>query len=835
MMRLLITLFLVAYHAGLLAQGLDIYVAPHGHDTCAGTHTAPLATLQMALRKAREARRLHFFAKPVHIYLMGGTYPLHETVFIRTQDGGTRQSPTQIMAVPGEAPLLSGGIPIKHWKKTNQKIPRIPAQALPHLWEANVPRQGGRPFYFRQLWINGTKATKAKSANGALMHRILNWNKNDQTCLIPAEALKGVTQADGLEFFIHQWWAIAVLRVQKIETSASKAQLWFHQPESRIQSEHPWPAPWLSTLTGNSAFYLSNAPQFLDEPGEWWLDEAKGKLYYWPLPGQDMYTAEVVAPALETLVQIEGTAEAPVKHLTISGLKFAHTTWLRPAMLGHVPHQTGMYMTDAYKLKPPGTPQKPALDNQAWIGRPAAAVSVNFAHNLSFEGCSFMHMATTGLDYHQGVKHSSAIGNLFKDIGGTAVLAGVFAAPGSEIHVPYNPASTAHITEQLTIENNLITNAANEDWSCVGIGLGYVRHTRVEHNEVEHVSYSGISIGWGWTADSNLMRHNRIAANYVHHFGKHNYDCAGIYTLSAQPGTAIEENVVDSIIKAPYAHLPSHWFYLYTDEGSSGITVANNWTPAPKFLQNANGPGITWQNNGPQVSALIKQQAGLQMAYRHLTAQRSFKNQHFNIQFAHPEVMELVFAPASTPDIPALKQFLRTQNLDTSAIYVWQNHVVLFTEVPDLGVLQDRLQKLYPQALVKPYYDMFYAFKREQHCQNSLLAKEWEHLLFTASLVNDELKQQQYLQYHHRQLYDWPQVSAGFCNAHFQQVLLFKHHNQLVLVISIPKGKTLEELNPLTTLNNPQMQEWNKRMQQYQQGIKEAPPGQIWVPLKAVN
>jgi hypothetical protein len=184
-------------------------------------------------------------------------------------------------------------------------------------------------------------------------------------------------------------------------------------------------------------------------------------------------------------------------------------------------------------------------------------------------------------------------GNLFKDIGGTAVLAGVYSDTGHEIHLPYNPKDEREICDGMEIGHNLITDAANEDWSCVGIGLGYTRNSFVEHNEVENVSYTGISMGWGWTAAANAMKNNKIIENKIHHYGKHNYDCSGIYTLSAQPGSVISENYIDSIYKAPYAHLPSHWFYLYTDEGSSGITVKNNWTPSQKFLQNANGPGMS--------------------------------------------------------------------------------------------------------------------------------------------------------------------------------------------------------------------------------------------------
>ncbi|WP_431210772.1 hypothetical protein ACQ86N_33145 [Puia sp. P3] len=42
-----------------------------------------------------------------------------------------------------------------------------------------------------------------------------------------------------------------------------------------------------------------------------------------------------------------------------------------------------------------------------------------------------------------------------------------------------------------------------------------------------------------------------------------------------------------------YAHDPKHWFYFYFDEGSSYITIRDNWCPEEKFMRNSNGPGNT--------------------------------------------------------------------------------------------------------------------------------------------------------------------------------------------------------------------------------------------------
>ena len=809
----------------------EIYVSPKGSDANSGSKDQPLATVAAALHKARELRRLNdvLVKDGVHIILRGGVYRLHETILIRAEDAGTADSPTFIEAAAGEQPILSGGVMINGWKKLLSQVTGLSAAARGNVWVADVSVLKGRSSEFRQLWVNGAKAARAKSVNGDAMLRILSWSKKDESCWIPTPRFPLLSSTAGVELFIHQWWAIAMLRVKKMEVHGDSTQLFFHQPESKIQNEHPWPAPWLSKETGNSAFYLVNALQFLDEPGEWWLDVAHHKIYDWPRGGENLLTASVVAPFLETLVRIEGTIDRPVRNVYFKGISFQHTGWLRPSQSGHVPHQAGMYMTEAYKLQPAGTKDKPGLDNQAWIGRPAAAVEISFSDKTGFEDCRFEHLASTGLDYHKGVHDNVVKGNLFKDIGGTAVLAGVYADAGHEIHLPYNPKDEREVCDGMVIINNLITDATNEDWSCVGIGLGYTRNSLVERNEVENVSYSGISMGWGWTAAANAMKNNRIVGNKIHHYGKHNYDCSGIYTLSAQPGSVITENYIDSIYKAPYAHLPSHWFYLYTDEGSSGITVKNNWAPSQKFLQNANGPGNEWSNNGPGADERVKLNAGLQASYQWLAKERTAHKLSLPINEEHNEVIEMVVKDEKQFDIVKLKELLHRNNIDSSAVYQWQNHYVIFAKMADVGVMQGRLKNNFPDAEVKVYHDLFYEYNKKKHCADKTVAKEWDHILLTANLVADKKLQQEYLHYHATQFEKWPDIARGFCNANFQQLLLFKNGRQLVLVISIPKGESLDKLNPKTIENNSKMVEWNKIMGKFQEGIEGTKVGETWV------
>lgn len=585
-----------------------IWVSPSGDDHNPGTREAPLASISAAFRMAREARRLDDpnTKEGIHIMLKGGEYHLTGPLFIRPEDAGTAASPTVVEAAPGEEPVISGGVNVRSWR-------RVPGKSY---YQSDAPIIGGHYLDFRQLWVNNDKAIRARDIiDEDHMNRILSIDKDKQEIWIPAtNGIKLPVSPGQMEMTIHQMWAIAVLRIKEIERVGDRYKLRFWEPESHLEFEHPWPAPVIDSghlQNGNSAYYLSNALQLLDRPGEWYEDVEKGKIYYWPRPGEDLETSVVTVPALTRLVQITGTAGRSVSHLQWKGIRFAYSTWMRPSEAGHVPLQAGMYLLDAYKLKVPGTPDKKGLENQAWIGRPPAAVEVSYADHILFQRCRFEHMASTGVDFIRGT-HSDTIDHCrFDDIGGTGIQMGVYSDEAFETHLPYDPADRQEVVRDEWITNNLVTDCTNEDWGCVGISAGYVKNINIVHNEVSEVSYSGICVGWGWTRTVNCMRDNHIIGNYVHHYAKHMYDVGGIYTLSAQPGTMITENRIDSIYHPAYAHDPKHWFYFYFDEGSSYITVRNNWCPGEKFMRNANGPGNTWENNGPMVDEKIKLSAGI--------------------------------------------------------------------------------------------------------------------------------------------------------------------------------------------------------------------------------
>ena len=591
----------------------EIYVSLQGNDKNPGTKEAPFYTLNRAIKQAREWRRLNRpeVAGGIYIRLEEGVYAQRNSLFLRPEDSGTPDSPTVICAVDGAHPVISGGVAVTGWKR-GCNHPAIPEKLRQKIWSAEAPLIGNRRVETRQMWVNGHKVQRAAQFPDGGLEQMIDFNPEEQTITIPVSQNvnpKRLQNAGQLEMIVHQRWAIAILRVKSIDAKDGQAVVRFHEPESHLEFAHPWPQPVIGGEKGNSSFCLTNALELLDQPGEWFQEYPSGTIYYYPQAGENMETAEVIIPALETLVTIDGTLSRPVKHIQFNGITFAHTSWMRPSFQGHVTLQGGFPLLDAYKLQEPGLPEKAELENQAWIIRPETAIRVRGAEHIDFKHCTFRHLSSTGLDYEWAVTASSVEDCQFTDIGGTALLVGAFPDGGFETHIPFIPADVRELCSHITIRNNFISNVTNEDWGCVGIGAGYVRNMDISHNEVCHLNYSGICVGWGWTSLESGMCNNRIEANYVHHFARRLYDAGGLYTLSNQPGSVMRNNRIEHLIEAPYA-TNDRAFYIYLDEATDGYTMENNWCPAERFDSNRPGKKNVWKNNGPQVADSIKYKAG---------------------------------------------------------------------------------------------------------------------------------------------------------------------------------------------------------------------------------
>lgn len=349
-----------------------------------------------------------------------------------------------------------------------------------------------------------------------------------------------------LEMLVHQRWAIAILRVKDITAHGDSLTFSFLEPESRLEFEHPWPQPVISLPSASSDGKGSKNSSFL------------------------LRTTEQ-RDGIEQLVVVDGA-----NYVTFEGITFENTCWNRPLHKGHVTLQGGFAIVDAYKLREhEGLPWDKTLENQAWVERPVSAVSVSNAKNVGFIGCSFRHLGATALDFIDNISDCTIKDNTFSDIGGTAIMAGSFAESPREVHRPYR--DLAERCQQLTISNNRIYDAACEDWGAMAIGCGYVRNIVICGNDISRVNYSGICVGWGWTAEDTGMTNNHIYNNNVRDYARQLYDAGGIYTLSNQPGSVIRDNVISQPAAAPYA-TNDRAFCIYLDARTDGYTISGNTT-----------------------------------------------------------------------------------------------------------------------------------------------------------------------------------------------------------------------------------------------------------------
>lgn len=609
--KITLGLALLAFSASAASPDTyNIYVSTTGSDAAAGTSTAPVATLGRALEIA--AREGASADREFHFILGGGIYSLASPAVI-SQAAFTRPgSSLTIEAAPGESPVLSGAVAVDNWR-TAGSVAGLPEVAAGRVLEADVAPTA---LQYRQMWVNGNRVPKASTHDDITLPRIISRTDDSRGLVVPAIPYSFARPGE-VETTIIQDWAMNILRVKSIDTADGRSTMRFGDTEAEIEFKRPWPILRADINSfSNHHFKLSNAIELLNRPREWYSDAAAGKLYYWPAAGENSGNIIARVPALETLVSIEGTKDSPVCNVAFRGITFSHSTWMRPAEAGHVALQAGLFLWDAY------TEQTQYANNVAWVGRPAAAVSISNTSGIAFEDCRFEHLGSTGLDFVTGVNGAVVRGSVFNDIGGNGILAGYFGDRDFEAHTPWNPEDKREVCDNILIDNNYIAHPAVEDWGCLAISVGYASNVTISHNEIFDTPYSAINMGWGWVKDPNVMHDNHILANYIHSFSNQMRDSGAIYTLSSQPNSSIIgnriEDVGDPLTNPVMWDMRHSQFDLYTDEGTDYYTVKDNWCERGEISRNQNGSHNTWGTNGPTVSAKVKDAAGLEEAYAHL-------------------------------------------------------------------------------------------------------------------------------------------------------------------------------------------------------------------------
>lgn len=526
----------------------NYYVSISGSDENPGTEEQPFQTIQ----KARDVIRTSpgIWTGDICVWIRGGIYALTGTLEFTELDSGKDGYNVIYKAYEGERPVITGGTRITGWTIHSGNI-----------YKAECPEV---VTLFRQLYVNGKRAVRARTPNVDNYNRLYQWRVSDKTVRVHSTDLNENWQniSNGkVEIIIQQYWAESIIRILSVTQNGSYKDIAPNPTERDIVFGREWPQK-----SPEQAYHFENSLDFVDQGGEWYLDDNSTPrcLYYMPREGENIMTDTIIAPTVETLISIKGSAPGTnVKNLVFEGVIFEHSNWTRPSLEGNIGLQQQQY----------------SIGNDQ-CERPEAGVFIQNADHITFTRNILRNMGSTGLDIYTGTNNIIINGNVFHSIAGNGIQAGKFTEQGTAIAAPYNPADAREYCEHITISNNYIFKVAQDYYCGTGIAAGYVRYTNIVHNEIAHLPYIGISVGWGWTTNPNPMTNNSISYNRIYDVMNLLCDGAGIYTLGNSPNSVMRYNFINGVVKSTWATTSYTITYplacIYLDQGTQGYKLDQN-------------------------------------------------------------------------------------------------------------------------------------------------------------------------------------------------------------------------------------------------------------------
>lgn len=183
------------------------HVAPGGNDANPGTEAMPFATVEKARQAVRASNKQ--MTGDIVVMLRGGIYPLEKTLVFDPDDSGSNGHRVIYRARAGETPILSGGRPVTGWQPDEKGR-----------WKAPAPVDD-----FRQLYVNGARATRARGDEPAELKLV----GEDGYTTTAANMADWNNPAD-LEFCYAIEWAHIRCKVQSIKREGDKAVVAMLQP-----------------------------------------------------------------------------------------------------------------------------------------------------------------------------------------------------------------------------------------------------------------------------------------------------------------------------------------------------------------------------------------------------------------------------------------------------------------------------------------------------------------------------------------------------------------------------------------------------------------------------
>lgn len=506
----------------------NFYIDPtNGNDSNVGSLEKPFKTLTKAKDFVKTVNST--MTGNINIHLRGGDYQLSESLIFGANDGGKNGFNVIYKAYNDEKPVITGGKQITGWTQVSGK----------NYWVADVPTSAGFASYFRNIWVDGKRAVQARS--GFITFHAMNYDdpntpKVRDGFIVKSSELKDYTNLSDMRIFqcgVFKHVEITPLSILPI-TSTEKA----------IVLKQSNFFDWTNIYTYESPYTLRiiNAFEELDEAGEFYLNKSSRKVYYYPRAGENLTTAKIIAPQVDILLKLQGSATESVSNIQFEGIRFEYGNLSRLET-----KEFGRSQADLYA-------DYTAIEGQVFL---------QYTDNISFKKCRFEHLGSTGIYLPDNNNNTLIEGNVFNDLTATAVLIGKDMTPSISVN------------NNTTITNNVIRSIGADFYQASGIYANTSKNLTITYNDVADVAYFGIN-----------QRYQNVSTNFVGNT-QIKYNRVTNYATASKYGFGIGDEVAA--------------FYFF---GVQNSTMSNNYAQyagnkniAGIFRQDQYGLNNTWTNN----------------------------------------------------------------------------------------------------------------------------------------------------------------------------------------------------------------------------------------------
>ena len=448
-------------------EKISFYVSTAGADSNSGSIDAPFASLQAAQKAVRNALQ-NGPGLPVEVILRGGIYYLEETLELKPEDSGTREAPVTWRSQENERVILSGGKPvIGSWKRDSDGKTWYIYLNETKGWRRDIEKpekyqqKPSGPWNFRQLFVDGERATRARYPNASEENPFLYAIDGSMEHV---QLQEGIVKSEwgneqDAQINIVPYWKFFNQWNDVTRVDVKNSEIYFGPRERHAK-----------IIQGNW-FWIEGVKSELDQPGEWYLDTKKGRLYYMPESGQDPNTMTFIAPYLNRLIYLKGDVEngTHVKYINFKGLEFRHTTFTLGQIEARV-HTDG-------------------------------AVMFENAQNCSIENCIFDNIGGYALWLHLDSRNNVFHRNTVTNSGGGGVLltgSRLSYMDDSKIYTPGEAAARV-APYQTSITHNTVKHCGKIRYYGGGVhidsrpaSMAMMPGNHIAHNHFQDLSRNGI-------------------------------------------------------------------------------------------------------------------------------------------------------------------------------------------------------------------------------------------------------------------------------------------------------------------------------------------------------